>query len=445
MRKPNILMITCHDIGQHVGCYGVDTVQTANLDKLATKGLRFENFYSTSAVCSPGRGSLHTGRYPQSNGLMGLIHEPWWWKLKDTERHSAEILKELGYEPCLIGFTHIGDPKRLGYETVLSEHSKAPESVAAAMTRIKTAKTRNRPFFAKVGFGEVHRRFTHGIDTEKGVFVPPWLKETKDIRDDLAAFQATIRYFDERVGEILDTLEASAIAENTVVIMTSDHGIPYPGAKWSVRKAGIEVPFIIYQPGTVFSGGKVIKEVMSNVDVLPTILDFLGADIPENIEGHSFMPFINGKTNKPPRTAAFAQYTPEMKRDNLSRCIITDRYHLIRYFDQGREVDYPVDVHPQTFADHQQRSKTKGMNARPFAQLFDIKNDPYELKDIGSKKEYAAIVEELSRRILDWMESVKDPLLEGPLRTPYYDKAIRDLKNAGKTPEGDHRSKGSRE
>jgi N-sulfoglucosamine sulfohydrolase len=187
---------------------------------------------------------------------------------------------------------------------------------------------------------------------------------------------------------------------------------------------------IIYQPGTVFTGGKVIKEVISNVDVLPTILDFLEVDIPENIQGHSYMPFITGKTNKPPRTAAFAQYTPEMKRDNLSRCIITDRYHLIRYFDQGREVDYPVDVHPQTYADHKQRCKTKGMSARPFAQLFDIKNDPYELKDIGSKEENAAVVEELSKRLLDWMKRVKDPLLEGPLRTPYYDKAIIDLKKA---------------
>lgn len=430
MRRPNILMITCHDIGQHLGCYGVDSVQTDNLDKLASKGVRFENFYSTSAVCSPGRCSLHTGRYPQSNGLMGLTHAPWWWKLNDGERHSAEILGDLGYETYLIGFNHIGDAKRLGYENALSEHNRATESVEAARTLIQAAKTRKRPFYAKVGFTEVHRQFTHGSDTAKGVFVPPWLMDTKDMRDDLAAFQATIKYFDERVGEILDTLEASDVAENTVVIMTSDHGIPYPGAKWTVRKAGIETPFIVYQPGTVLAGGKVFKEIMSNVDVLPTILDFLEADIPENIQGHSFLSFINGKSNKPPRTQAFAQYSPEMKRDNLSRCVITDRYHLIRYFEAGREVDYPVDVHPQTFANHQQRCKTKGMAARPFAQMFDIKDDPYELNDIGSRKEYAAVVGELSESVLGWMKSVKDPLLEGPLKTPYYEQAMADLHSA---------------
>lgn len=431
MNKPNILIITCHDIGQYLGCYGVETVQTPNLDELASKGVRFENFYSTSAVCSPGRGSLHTGRYPQSNGLMGLTHAPWWWKLNDGERHTAAILKNIGYATCLIGFNHIDhDTRRLGYEKVLSTERKAPETVQAAQNLILKAHDMKRPFFAKVGFTEVHRVFKQGADTTKGVFIPPWLKDTQEIRTDLAAFQATIKYFDERVGEILHALEVSDIADNTIVIMTSDHGIPYPGAKWTVRKAGIEVPFIVYQPGTAFSGGRVFSEVMSNVDVLPTLLDNLGEEIPANMQGYSFMDIIKGNTTEPPRKEAFAQYTPDMKRDNLSRSVITDRYHLIRYFDQGRTVDYPVDVHPQTFANHEQRCKTKG--TRPFIQLFDIREDPYELNDIGSKTENAAIVADLSKHLFAWMKKVKDPLLEGPQSTPYYDKAISDFKNAAK-------------
>jgi N-sulfoglucosamine sulfohydrolase len=184
------------------------------------------------------------------------------------------------------------------------------------------------------------------MDITKGLFIPPWLQDTKDIRDDLAAFQATIKYFDERASEILDTLEASDIAKNTIVIMTSDHGIPYPGAKWTVRKAGIEVPLIIYQPNTIFSGGKIVNAIISNVDVLPTINEFIGIDIPDNIQGHSFIPYLKGETDTPPRTHAFSQYTPDMKRDNLSRSVINNQYHLIRYFDQGRTVEYPVTVNP---------------------------------------------------------------------------------------------------
>jgi N-sulfoglucosamine sulfohydrolase len=115
-----------------------------------------------------------------------------------------------------------------------------------------------------------------------------------------------------------------------------------------------------------------------------------------------------------------------MKRDNLSRSVITERYQLIRYFDQGRTVDYPVDVHPQTFANHQQRCKTKG--TRPFHQLFNIQKDPYQLQDIGNRKENKKTVKALSKKLLAWMKKVNDPLLAGPLRTPYYDRAIADFK-----------------
>ena len=196
-------------------------------------------------------------------------------------------------------------------------------------------------------------------------------------------------------------------------------------AKWTVRKAGFEVPLILYQPDTVFSGGRVFDEVMSHVDVLPTLLDYVGETIPANVQGNSFMPFIRGTATAPPRDAAFAQYTPDMKRDNTSRSIITNSYHLIRYFDAGRTVAYPVDVHPPTFANHEQRCRTVG--TRPFVQLFDIQADPYELHDIAGQAENAETVAELSKRLLAWMASVGDPLLAGPVPTPYYERAIADL------------------
>lgn len=244
------------------------------------------------------------------------------------------------------------------------------------------------------------------------------------MREDFAAFQATIRYFDAQVGEILDTLATSDIAEETLVVLTSDHGMPYPGAKWTVRRAGLSVPLILYQPGTLFTGGRVINDVMSNVDVLPTLLAYTGAPTPDNIQGVNWMPTLSDGA-PPPRNAAFAQYTPDMKRDNLSRSVITRRYHLIRYFDQGRAVDYPVDVHPQAFADHVLRCPTKG--TRPFVQLFDLHNDPDELHDLGSDPDQQPRIAALSARLRAWMEQVRDPLLGGALRTPYYDRAMADF------------------
>jgi arylsulfatase A-like enzyme len=424
--RPNIVMVVPHDIGQHLGCYGVDTVQTPNIDGLAAKGIRFENFYSTSAVCSPGRGSLHTGRYPQSNGLMGLTHGPWWWELNEDERHTASYLKELGYETYLIGLQHLGQPyARLGYDHHLSRGRKAPESVAAARKLIQARKPTDRPLFAKIGFVEVHRPFEYDPDTTKGVYVPPWLKDSPQTREDLARFQGEITYFDEQVGKILAALEESAIAGETLVIVTGEHGIPYVGAKWSIRKAGIEVPLILYQPGTVFSGGKVFRQLMSNVDVLPTLLDFLGMPIPDRIEGVSYKSLIEGKAAAAPRREICAQFTPAMKRDNESRCILTERYHLIWYCQAGRVLQYPVDVHPQQFAAHVVRVKTGG--TRPFFQLFDIRDDPFELEDLGAKPKHAAVVKDLRTRLRSWMKKVDDPLLRGPTASPYYKRALREL------------------
>jgi hypothetical protein len=114
-----------------------------------------------------------------------------------------------------------------------------------------------------------------------------------------------------------------------------------------------------------------------------------------------------------------------MKRDNLSRSVITDRYHLIRYFDQGRTVAYPVDVHPQEFANHERRCPTSG--TRPFAQLFDIRDDPFELTDLAQRPTYRTVVAKLTADLVRWMEDVDDPLLAGPLRTPYYDRAMHAL------------------
>jgi N-sulfoglucosamine sulfohydrolase len=425
----NVLMITCHDIGRHIGCYGVKTVHTDNLDGLAKKGIRFQNYFATDCVCSPSRGSILTGRYPQANGLMGLTHQPWGWSFKKGERHLAAILREAGYETTLIGLQHVtsGNPDSLGYQQVLSKNRKAAETVQAARELLQKVRKTDHPFFMKVGFFEVHRPFTVGTDIEKGIFVPPYLENTPEIREDLARFQGTIRFFDTCVGEILGALEKSEVAENTLVIFTSDHGIPYPGAKWCLYDPGIETPLIMYQPGTALEGGKVFRQLMSNVDLLPTLLDILGDDIPQNLQGYSFKEVIEGTETDSPRNEIFAQRTSHALRDNTSRTVRTNRYKLIRYFEPGRLIEFPTDAVPQRVAEHTERPKRKS-GRRPVVQLFDLKKDPNECNDLAAFPEYASIVRDLSDRLWRWMEDVGDPILDGPLVTPYYKEAMEDYR-----------------
>ncbi len=429
-KSPNVIIITCHDLGQHLGCYGVPSVNSPHIDNLASKGVMFNNFYSTSAVCSPGRASLFTGRYPQSNGMLGLIHAPWWWQLNDGEKHLAHLLKEMGYETTLIGFTHIGEPKSLGFDTHLSVKRNAEESVKEAIEFFSAKSMESNPFFLKIGFTEVHSPYKNGADSTDGVFIPGYLQGTKEIRSELAKFQASIQYLDQCVGKIIESLENSEVSENTIVIFTSDHGIGFPGAKWSGRKAGLEVPFIIYQPNSIFSGGKVFNEVMSNVDVVPTILKYLGHHVPANVEGISFKEFIAGENKKSPRETAFGQYTADMKRDNESRTVITRKYQLIWYFCAGRTIDLPLDADPSAFAQHTGREKTLG--TRPFFELFDIEKDPWELSNLSGLNEYDDVAADLAKKLITWMTEVDDPLLKGPVVTPYFQRSIEELTNLKK-------------
>ncbi|MHC4535732.1 MAG: sulfatase family protein [Planctomycetota bacterium] len=423
----NILMITAHDLGRHLGCYGIKTVNTDNIDTLAQKGIRFKNYFAADCVCSPSRGTILTGRYPQTNGLMGLTHQPWGWSLKKGEKHLAEILARADYETTLVGLQHVtsGDPASLGYQNVLSQERKAGKTVQAAKQLLRKARKQDNPFFMKVGFFEVHRPFINGKDTSKGIFIPHYLKDTPEIRDDLAKFQGTIRFFDRCVGEILDALKKSRVADNTLVIFTADHGIPYTGAKWSLYEPGIETPLIMYHPGTDLEGGKVFHQLMSNVDFMPTLLDILGVEKPKNLQGHSFKDVIEGTKSESPRNEIFAQRTSHALHDNTSRTVRTTRYKLIRYFEPGRTIEFPTDAVPQRVAEHTERPK-RPMGKRPVVHLFDLKKDPHERNDLAGSPEYANIVRDLSNRLWQWMEEVGDPILKGPLVTPYYEEAMED-------------------
>jgi len=437
--RPNVVLLTSHDLGQHVGCYGVETVETPNIDELAEEGVQFDNAYATAPVCSPARGSLLTGRYPQSTGLMGLTHAPWWWEIDDAEVLLPELLAETGYETHLCGFQHVATPERLGFQHVHSQDNDAEETTDSASDVFESVG--EDPFYAQIGFTEVHRTFDQGTYTDEGVYVPPYLEETDDIRRDLAAYQASINYFDERVGEVLSALEAEQLRDDTIVVLAADHGIPYPGAKWTCRKPGIEIALLMDGPGPAFEREN-INSIISGVDIVPTLLDVLDVPASNRVEGVSFDPYLRGGTSTPPRDAAFAQFTEHMKRDNESRCVITEDNQLIWYFDQGRTIDYPIAVHPQDFADHVERMSTTGQ-PRPFAQVYDVESDPFELDDLHADPEYEEKISELSRRLLRWMVSVDDPLLEGRIRLPYYEMAVDTLlTNSLESPlsvEGPHR------
>jgi arylsulfatase A-like enzyme len=159
----NVLVITCHDLGRHLGCYGVPTLRTPNLDRLAAEGVRFGQAYCAAPQCSPSRAALYTGRHPHSNGVLGLTHANFGFDLHPEERHLAQLLKEDGRATALVGADHearhvdaASTAARLGFDH-LERPRRGDEIAAAAIARLEQFAAAGTPFYLQVGFNEPHR------------------------------------------------------------------------------------------------------------------------------------------------------------------------------------------------------------------------------------------------------------------------------------------------
>lgn len=419
--RPNIVLITCHDTGRHFGCYGIETVHTPTIDGLAADGHLFTNYFTTSPVCSPSRGAMLTGRYPQSNGLIGLTHSPWHWSFNEGERHLSHVLRDAGYHTGLFGLQHEdSDTDTLGFlETRAQRGSDGKRAtaldVATAFSEFCASDAAARsPFYAQIGFFETHRPHDFGDvkpDASKGISVPPYLLDDQTSRREMAVQQGACRRVDEAVTIISRALDDANLTDDTIFVFTVDHGIEFPRAKWFCYDPGIEVALIVRWPDGGISGGKTRDRLLSNVDLFPTLLELIGEPVADNVEGLSFADYLLDEDASPKRDAVYSVF-----QGKDIRSVRTDRYKLIRNFSPRRLVPVPVDM----------TKSPAGREKCPVVQLFDLEKDPLEFNNIAEDPEYADTRKDLSDRLWAWMESVGDPSLKGPLPTPYYEEAIAE-------------------
>lgn len=429
MSRPNVVVISCHDLGQHLGCYGVTTVNSPNLDRLAREGVRFSSSFCVAPSCSPSRATIYTGRYPHSNGVMGLCHSNFAWDLHPTERHLAGILAEAGYRTVLIGVQHeTRRPEDMGWQEILGGLD-AGEVAEDAVRWLCNTGTREQPFYAQIGFFEPHRLFhTFGPDPDDslGVTVPPWLVDEPSARAEFAGYQGAIRKMDAAVGRVLAALDNLGLDGNTLVIFTTDHGMPFPRAKCSLYDPGISVALIMRWPSRGWAGGKVFTEMVSNVDYLPTILEAVGVPIPKNVQGRSFAPLLDAREYAP-RTEIFAEMTYHDYFDPR-RCIRTPTHKLIANFSTAYFFMDPSQTwRPATITAHPEEP---AWAYHPHIELYDLQADPLEFNNLAESPEHADLRDELASRLLAWMEDTHDPLLHGPPASPHHLATIEKLRSA---------------
>ncbi|MAU13379.1 MAG: hypothetical protein CL607_26405 [Anaerolineaceae bacterium] len=428
----NLVMIDCHDLGQHLACYGVESVSSDHLDALAADGVRFVNSFCTSPQCSPSRAALYTGRYPHNNGMFGLAHDPFSWRLNDNEIYLAEHLQNAGYETAHVGVQHVTEftdeaVAKLGFDHVLPGYLAA-EVADSAISFLEQA--HEGPFFLNAGFFEPHRDHTGGYrltppDNEKGVDLPPYIPDTDQARMEFSELQGMIKSMDVAVGRIMDALHKLDLIDDTWVIFTTDHGLAMPRAKCTLYDPGLKTALIMHAPQLRLTGGKVIEQLISHVDMVPTLLEGLGITVPDWLQGRSYWSLLQGESDSH-RDALYFEKTFHTDYEP-QRAIRNDRYKLI----WNAEVDItnvPADIMHSPIYPQMMDILTV---TRPPFEIYDLEADPNEMTNLAEDADYQDIKDKLRQQLLVWMRDTNDPLLDGPVPSPYYARAKHQLQGKG--------------
>jgi arylsulfatase A-like enzyme len=408
-RRDNVLLVHWHDLGRYLGAYGHTDVSSPRLDQLAAESILFSRAHATAPLCSPSRGSLFTGRYPQSNGLVGLAHHG--WEYRPDVRTLSHILSESGWHTALFGMQHeTSCPAKLGFQEFDVSNSHC-EYVVERAARWLTDPPK-RPFLLTAGFFETHRPYPRDryvpADADD-VVVPDYLPDTADIRQDLAEFYGSISVADAAVGLLLDRLDQTGLDQTTWVVFMTDHGPALPRAKSTLYDAGTGIAMIVRPPRNTRIGPQVYDELFSGVDLVPTLLELLGLDIPADVDGISHAGNLRTSPQdiKPVRTEVYTTKTYHDSFDPI-RAIRTKEYSYIENYASRPLLDLPWDIAESA------PGRTVApllYEQRPARELYDLDEDPTEAHNLlgpDATDKAEVIANDLALLLHDWRQKTND-------------------------------------
>jgi arylsulfatase A-like enzyme len=421
--RPNILYLHSHDTGRYIQPYGY-AVRTPHLQRFAEQGVLFRNAFCAGPTCSPSRAALLTGTWPHVNGMLGLAHRG--SRLCDYQWHLSWYLRSHGYLSALFGVSHETDwhdHSALGYERVMPNlprgDTRDPNVYIAEEAAAFMAERHDRPFFLSVGFGLTHRtgsgvQWHNGSASPTGdpryVRPPAPLPDTPETRRDFADFAIAAGRLDECMGRVLAALDRNGLAANTLVIVTTDHGIAFPFMKCNLTDHGTGVMLMLRGPDG-FTGGRVIDPLVSHIDVFPTVCHAAGVPVPAWVSGKDLGPLVRGE-GAAVHDEVFSEVNWHAAVEPM-RTVRTERYRYIRRYD-GRT--RPVLPNCDDSASKNEMLRLGwGERASAAESLFDNAFDPNQACNVAADPAYASALAEMRTRLDRWMRATNDPLLTGHL------------------------------
>ncbi|HMR85532.1 MAG TPA: sulfatase [Niabella sp.] len=420
--RPNIVWIVCEDMSPHLSTFGEKTINTPHLDQLARDGIRFTHAYTVAGVCAPSCSALITGMYPTKTGANNMrtlsappgpvpdyVPAPYSVVLPPYVKGFPEYLRAAGY--------------------YCTNNAKQDYQFQAPVTIWDESSTkahwRNRPggkpFFAVFNLGITHeaqiweRAGEPLLVNPSDVQVPPYYPDIPEVRQDIARHLTNVIKMDQQAGAIIQQLKDDGLYDSTIVFFYSDHGDGLPYVKREVLKRGLHIPLIVKLPGKR-SAGAVNKELISSLDLPATILSLAGIPVPAYMDGQAF---LGAQRSEKMRKYVFAGRDRMDTEVDRVRTLMDTAFQYIRnympdkpgYQDALYRLQMPMMKRMKNMRDSgllNPDAMAWFKTSKPREELYDLKNDPYELKNLANDKRYKRKLEELRAVYNEWYEQTGD-------------------------------------
>lgn len=414
--RPNILWIIAEDLSPDLACYGNKLVQTPNLDRLASQGVRFTHAFVAGPVCSASRSAIAVGMYQTSVGAHNhRSHRHDDYLLPESVRVFTHYLREAGYHTSnLTRVEGIGGTGKTDFNFNLGEPPFDGKDW--------TERGPGQPFYAQINFPETHRPFKrfprHPVDPMQ-VEVPPYYPDHPAVRLDFATYYDDIQHLDVNAGKVLRRLEEQGQSGDTIVFFFGDHGRPMPRGKQFLYEEGIRIPLIVRIPEKFrvegYAPGTVNDSLVSAIDITATTLRLAGVEVPSHMEGR---PFFGPNVQRRDYIIAARDRCDETV-DRI-RCVRGRRFKYIRNFYPERpytQQNVYKDTQYATLAIMRQLNEENKLSGppeqwmaptRPAEELYDLEADPYEVNNLAGKPEQQATLEEMRGTLERWIKETGD-------------------------------------
>ncbi len=449
------MIILTDDQGQEMSCMGTPGISTPHMDALAARGMLFRKVYNTYASCTPARASLMTGTYPHTHRLtinvpefFGPVPTDLWRKTNDWRNKGLavpasiatlpELFNQAGYRTCITHKLHMQPQEKFPFndwimpapdDPVLGSEAYATMDAREPLTTF-FAQVGDKPFFLYHNIGAPHRSFenhlrdkrTKPVDPAK-VVIPAYLPDVPAVRQDWADYLTSVQEADAQVGDALEVLEKSGKLDNTIIILVGDNGPAFIRGKASTYPLGAREAMVIAGPG--LAKNVQTDELVSFVDIAPTLLEIAGIEIPASVQGKSILPLLEQRKGAKGQPLLICEKYgrnagPKEYRD---RAAFDGRYHYIRRMNASAPRSINADnfelkpwgnrTYPATLENKDKFPEAYALmlawrEGTDPEELFDLQNDPWGTRNIAKDPAHATALAQMRKAMDEWQDQTGD-------------------------------------